>query len=67
MWYAVIYVVLVLGASVAFTHLVAKYGQKFKFKDLITFEKGVVIFLWGMIAIWFAFLIYAITTFPIVK
>ena len=67
MWYAVIYVALVLGASVFFVNLVAKYGQNFKFKDLTTFEKGLVIFLWGMIAIWFASLIYAIFTLPIVK
>lgn len=67
MWYAVIYVVLVLSASVVFVRLVAKYGQNFKFKDLTMFEKGVTIFLYAMMAIWFAFLIYALFTFPIVK
>lgn len=47
--------------------LTVNYGGNWKFKDLRPFDKFIVIYLFGVIALWLSFIIYAICRFPIIK
>lgn len=67
---AIIFIIvgfIAITTTLGMVRLTVNYGATWKFKDLKPFDKFIVIYLFGVIALWLSFIIYAFCKYPITK